>query len=100
VVSKTTHGQGRNIIIETSRFQLRLFTEENAALIYKLNIDPEVTCYTTNHLVDLGQAREIREETILTQYTKYNHGQWAVHTKNDIQFIISFGRITRPEKTK
>lgn len=32
-----------NVVIETDRLLLRLFTEDDAQLLYALNLDPEVT---------------------------------------------------------
>lgn len=32
-----------NVIFETDRLNLRTFTEDDASLIYHLNLDPEVT---------------------------------------------------------
>lgn len=97
VVSKTTHRLLMNVIIETSRLLLRTFTEEDAVRIYELNLDPDVTRYTADPVRDLNHAKEILEKTILPQYTLYNHGRWAVHTKPEMQFIGWCGLKTRPE---
>ena len=68
-----------NIIIETNRLLLRTFTELDAALIYELNLDPDVTSYTNDPVKDLSHASEILEKVILPQYALYNHGRWAAH---------------------
>jgi RimJ/RimL family protein N-acetyltransferase len=35
-----------NVVIETDRLLLRTFTEDDAPLLYELNLDPEVTRFT------------------------------------------------------
>ena len=45
-----------NIIIETNRLLLRTFTERDAALIYELNLDPDVTRYTHDPVKDLAHG--------------------------------------------
>lgn len=86
-----------NVIIETPRLLLRRFTENDAALVYLLNADPEVTRYTLDPVKDLVQAKEILDRAILPQYSLYSHGRWAVHTKPDLAFIGWCGLKTRPE---
>lgn len=91
-----------NIVIETERLILRTFTTDDTGLIYKLNIDPEVTRYTLDPVKDTDQAKEILENAILPQYALYNHGRWAVHVKQDLGtdtmgFIGWCGLKARPE---
>lgn len=86
-----------HIIIETPRLILRTFTHEDAALIYELNRDPEVTRYTLDGMRDNKQASEVLEQVILPQYKLYNHGRWAVHIKDTLQFIGWSGLKYRPE---
>ena len=43
-----------NIVIETERLLLRTFTENDAHLIYELNLDPEVTRPVT----DIAQQKK------------------------------------------
>ena len=86
-----------NVIIETDRLLLRTFTKEDAPLIYKLNLDPEVTRYTLDPVSDIEQAMTILEKTILPQYSLYNYGRWAVHTKPGHEFIGWCGLKSRPE---
>ena len=71
-----------NIIIETNRLLLRTFTEDDASLIYELNLDPDVTRYTHDPIKDLAHASEILEKIIIAQYVLYNHGRWAVHIRS------------------
>jgi ribosomal-protein-alanine N-acetyltransferase len=87
-----------NIIIETDRLLLRTFTKDDATLIYKLNRDPEVTRYTCDPVSDLEHAAKVLEETILPQYALYNHGRWAVHLRDGLEFIGWCGLKYRPEK--
>ena len=64
-----------NIILETNRLVLRVFTPEDAPLIYGLNLDPDVTRYTGDPIKDLEQAKQVLEQTIIPQYALYNHGR-------------------------
>lgn len=89
-----------NIIIETERLVLREFTKGEEALIYELNLDPEVTLYTGDPVRDLEHAREVLEQVILPQYALYNHGRWAVHTKPGMEFIGWCGLKARPERNE
>ena len=78
-----------NVIIETERLLLRNFTEEDAELIYQLNLDPEVTRYTGDPVRDMEHAREVLEKTILPQYALYGHGRWAVYIKQGFDLIAN-----------
>lgn len=89
-----------NIIIETNRLLLRNFTLDDAALIYELNLDPEVTLYTGDPIQDINQAQDVLEQTILPQYALYNHGRWAVHVKTTQEFIGWCGLKARPERSE
>jgi len=86
-----------NIIIETNRLLLRTFTEEDAALIYELNLDPDVTRYTHDPVKDLSHASEILEKVIIPQYVLYNHGRWAVHVRSTLEFLGWCGLKYRSE---
>lgn len=68
-----------NVILETNRLLLRTFTGNDGALLYELNLDPEVIRYTHDPITDIEHANKILEEVILPQYTLYNHRRWAVH---------------------
>jgi len=76
-----------NIVFETDRLVLRTFTEDDAPLLYKLNLDPEVIRYTLDPIVDIKQAKKILQEVILPQYKFYGHGRWAVFLKPGLEFI-------------
>jgi len=86
-----------NIIIETNRLLLRTFTEDDAALIYELNLDPEVIRYTHDPIKDLVHASEILEKVIIPQYVLYNHGRWAVHVRSSLEFLGWCGLKYRSE---
>lgn len=89
-----------DIIIETERLIMRTFGPGDAALIYQLNTDPEVTRYTLDPVSSIEQAQEILEKTILPQYALYNHGRWAVLVKKGYDnegFIGWCGLKRRPE---
>jgi ribosomal-protein-alanine N-acetyltransferase len=75
------------VIFESDRLLFRLFTMEDAELIYQLNADPEVTRFTFDPMQSVEQAKRVLEQTILPQYALYNYGRWAVHLKHDLSFI-------------
>ena len=85
------------LVFETQRLLFRLFSMEDAALIYTLNLDPEVTRFTHDPIKDIEQAAEVLEKTILPQYALYNHGRWAVHIKITGEFIGWCGLKYRAE---
>jgi RimJ/RimL family protein N-acetyltransferase len=85
------------IVLETGRLLLRKFTAQDAALIFGLNNDPEVTRYTLDPIVDFQQAQEVLENSILPQYALYGHGRWAIHTREGNRFIGWCGLKARPE---
>ena len=69
-------------------------------LIYKLNLHPDVTKFTGDPIRDLVHAQEVLEQVILPQYALYNHGRWAVHVKQDLDFIGWCGLKNRPERNE
>lgn len=75
------------LVFETQRLLFRLFTTEDAELIYTLNLDPEVTRFTHDPVTSIEQARTVLEKAILPQYALYNHGRWAVHIRETGEFI-------------
>src|SRR5688572_20279389 len=91
------------IVIETNRLILRLFSISDAQLIYELNSDPEVTKYTGDPIKDIDHARSVLTAIILPQYIMYNHGRWAVHVKPHVNadgFIGWCGLKTQPERNE
>lgn len=88
------------VVLETERLLLRLFTMDDAELIWQLNLDPEVTRFTHDPISNIEHARAVLEKTILPQYALYNHGRWAVHTKSQLQFIGWCGLKFRPERNE
>jgi RimJ/RimL family protein N-acetyltransferase len=89
-----------NVIIETDRLLLRTFTEKDAPLLFDLNFDPEVTKFTYDPMKDINHAKQVLEEVILPQYALYNHGRWAVHLKQRLEFIGWCGLKFRPERNE
>ena len=86
------------IVFETERLLLRLFNEHDAPLLFDLNNDPEVTRYTGDPMQSLDDAKKVLDEVILPQYHLYNHGRWAVHLKNDLEFTGWCGLKYLPEE--
>ncbi len=85
------------IVFETPRLILRQFTETDAPLILQLNCDPEIVKYV--HELPLKteeQAKKILIDIILPQY-KNNLGRWAIHAKENMEFIGWCGLKYRPE---
>lgn len=86
-----------NIILQTPRLILRQFTEADAPLILSLNSDPEVVKYLHEPtLQTVEHAAQIINDIILPQY-KNNLGRWAIHTKDNMNFIGWCGLKYRPE---
>ncbi|MEP7165925.1 MAG: GNAT family N-acetyltransferase [Ferruginibacter sp.] len=86
-----------HIIFETPRLILRRFTEEDAALLLELNSDAEVLKYLHEPILETEErAREIIRDIILPQY-ELDLGRWAIHKKDDQQFIGWCGLKHRPE---
>lgn len=74
-------------ILETERLYLREFEMLDAHLLLELDSDPEVTKYVGGTtLKNINDAKELLEKTILPQY-KNRLGRWAVHLKENDQFI-------------
>ena len=89
-----------NVIIETNRLLLRNFTEDDAHLLYELNLDPEVIKYTYDPIKDIDHAGQVLQQVIIPQYALYNHGRWAVHLKPTLEFIGWCGLKYIPEKNE
>ncbi len=86
-----------HIVLETPRLILRRITLADAPLILDLNSDPEIVKYVDEPtLKTVEQAEEIIANIILPQY-KNNLGRWAIHTKDDMDFIGWCGLKYRPE---
>ena len=86
-----------HIVFESPRLLLRQFTEEDAPLIFQLNSDPEVIKYVHEPLLTSeDQARKIIVDVIMPQY-KNNLGRWAIHLKENNQFLGWCGLKYRPE---
>lgn len=87
-----------HVIFETPRLILRQFTETDAPLILQLNSDPEIVKYVHEPvLTSEEQAKKIIVDIILPQY-KNNLGRWAIHTKDNMEFIGWCGLKSRPER--
>ncbi len=86
-----------HIIFQTPRLILRQFTEDDASLILQLNSDPEIVKYVHELILKTEEeAKAILLNNILPQY-KNNLGRWAIHTKDNNEFIGWCGLKYRPE---
>jgi RimJ/RimL family protein N-acetyltransferase len=75
------------IIFETPRLILRRFTIADAYLIQELNSDAEVLKYLQEPTLEtIDQAKNIITTIILPQYKK-KLGRWAIHTKDNNEFV-------------
>jgi RimJ/RimL family protein N-acetyltransferase len=75
------------IVLETPRLILRQFTVEDALAIQQLNSAPDVLKYIHEPaLENVAQAKEVLINIILPQY-KNKLGRWAIHTKQNSEFI-------------
>lgn len=74
--------------LETARLYLREFTLADAALLYEMHQDPEITRYTGDPVPwsSVKQAEKIIADIILPQYEK-GIGRWAAHLKENNKFI-------------
>jgi [ribosomal protein S5]-alanine N-acetyltransferase len=86
-----------HIIFQTPRLILRQFTGEDAPLLLALNSDPEIVKYVHELPLETEeQAKKILIDIILPQY-KNNLGRWAIHIKENNEFIGWCGLKYRPE---
>lgn len=85
-----------HIILQTHRLILRQFTEDDALLILSLNSDPIVLKYLHEPALETeADAKRILTDIILPQY-KNNLGRWAMHIKDNNEFIGWCGLKHRP----
>lgn len=74
------------LVFQSQRLLFREFTEDDAALIYELNSDPEVLRYLHEPPVTPENAGQVIRDIILPQY-KLGFGRWAVHLKYSNEFL-------------
>ncbi len=74
-------------LFTSTRLHFRQFTLEDGPLIYDLNSDPAVIRYVHEPIFTQQQAAKIVATIIVPQYQKYHHGRWAVHLKENSEFI-------------
>ncbi len=86
-----------DVVIETDRLLLRRFTEDDAPLLFELNLDPEVIRYTCDPMTDVEHSKKVLNEVILPQYVSHGHGRWAVHLRSNLEFIGWCGLKYLPE---
>ena len=76
-----------NIVLQTPRLYFREFTKDDVPLLYELNNNPNVIKFVHEPAPTLENVTDILFNSILRQYKLYNHGRWAVHLKNNDEFI-------------
>jgi ribosomal-protein-alanine N-acetyltransferase len=87
-----------NPIFQSERLLFREFTQDDAALIYQLNSDPQVVRYVHEEPVTDTHSARKNLGRILTQYNEYGYGRWAIHLKEDNAFIGWGGLKYRPDR--
>lgn len=86
-------------LFSSQQLIFRPFTESDAALVYALNKDPEVTRYLHElPITDEKAAWELITQRILPQYKTYGYGRWAVLLKENHAFLGWCGLKYRPER--
>ncbi len=84
-------------ILQTRRLTLRQFTLDDVSLIQQLNSDPEVLKYLHEPALQTeADALAVLKNIILPQYN-YKLGRWAMHVKENNEFIGWCGLKYRPE---
>jgi RimJ/RimL family protein N-acetyltransferase len=81
------------LLLETERFVLRRFTEDDADNLYDLDSDPDVMRYLSG---GTATPREVIEAEILPRFTRYDDrfpgfGFWAAVDKASGDFLGWFG---------
>ena len=75
------------IILQSLRLSFREFTKDDVQLLFDLNSNPNVIRYVHEPAPTLENITDTLHNNILLQYKLYNHGRWAVHLKNNNEFI-------------
>jgi ribosomal-protein-alanine N-acetyltransferase len=87
----------QQILLETSRLQLRPFSPEDANALYLLNSDPLVLQYTGDvPFKDAGQAADFIQQ--YDHYRQFGYGRWAVIDRESSAFLGWCGLKYSPEK--
>lgn len=85
-------------LFTSTRLIFREFTLQDAPLIYELNNAPGVTKYVHEPPTTRENVQDILANIILPQYEKYQHGRWALHLKDNLEFIGWCGLKRVPER--
>lgn len=77
-----------NLFIETERLLIRPFTLEDIEPAYKMNLDADVSRYTSDGGVVCKEELERRiKENVFGDYEKHGFGRLAVEMKGEHKFI-------------
>ncbi len=85
-------------LFTSTRLIFREFTLQDAPLVYELNNAPGVTKYVHEPPTTPENVQDILANIILPQYQKYKHGRWALHLKDNLEFIGWCGLKRVPER--
>ena len=80
-----------NIILQSPRLYFRKFTTNDVLLLFELNSNPNVIKYVHEPAPTLENITDTLHNNILVQYMLYGYGRWAVHLKNNNEFIGWYG---------
>jgi RimJ/RimL family protein N-acetyltransferase len=86
-----------NIIFQSSRLYFRKLTEEDVALLLDLDSNPNVTKYMHRPVPTRENIMLELYKKILPHYKIYGYGRWAIHLKQDHDFIGTGGLKYMPE---
>ncbi|MFT4155351.1 GNAT family N-acetyltransferase [Parafilimonas sp.] len=86
-----------NIIFQSPRLYFRKLTEEDVALLLDLDSNPNVTKYMHRPAPTIENILQELHQRILPHYKTYGYGRWAIHLKQDNNFIGTGGLKYMPE---
>lgn len=73
-------------ILETSRLYFKRFSAEDAAEMYRLNLDPEVVRYTGDRaFASIDEAKTFIQN--YDHYDRYGYGRWSIFLKSNKQYL-------------
>ena len=86
-----------NIIFQSPRLYFREFTEQDVQLLLDLDSNPNVVKYMHRPVPTIENITEELHKRILPHYKLYGYGRWAIHLKQDDNFIGACGLKFLPE---
>jgi RimJ/RimL family protein N-acetyltransferase len=75
------------IVFQSPRLCFTEFTANDVQVLFELNNNPNVIKYVHEPAPTIENITDILYNNILPQYKLYHYGRWAVHLKNNDEFI-------------